>query len=588
MDIVSFCALRVSSLPWQPREGAFALTVICKATFELGPGASLIATVQEAVWDATRAASDLAPFKRRADVLVVGHAFPPNGRPASAPVSLVARLGVGSMQKAIEVRADRGWVAEGFGPVRPTSPSRTTLLGRHAGSWDHRAWNTKPLPEDVDGAFFNVAPVDQQLAELVGDEGIVLEHLHPSFARIETKLARVVPRATVQRAAGQAQEVRLRCDTLSIDTDRQIAMLVWRGVVLLAQAAEEGLVVVTAEGLDGGVGDDVEGTLTLVPTGKNLAPAPVLPFVPGGPGLPSIAIRDEATRAAPPRPPKNEEEDEGAGPTTLTHVGVGMTSKPVTPFEQAIGGAQAEAGAEGPDTRPLDVPAKEERTEAWKSAPPMPFDVSPPALLGFMPRIEAAPTTARVVEKPAKLGPLAGGENNAAEATVAGAGCSIEPAPTTEPAGARRAAMEEPEPDTSKELTVEQVAAVAAELAEGKQERAKVLDMHGLRERAWRKNERRWADAIEAESARGTHALRGAYDAAYVAKVEGFRGPITLEEYTRLLVALERGKTNEVLDGLRIHRPALMPIVRLWTRKVATDMKLGDAANETLRVARRA
>jgi hypothetical protein len=122
------------------------------------------------------------------------------------------------------------------------------------------------------------------------------------------------------------------------------------------------------------------------------------------------------------------------------------------------------------------------------------------------------------------------------------------------------------EPAESIELTLEQVAAIAAELAEGKQDRAKVLDAHGLRERIWRKNERRWIDAIDAEAARGTHTFRAAYDAAYVAKVEELRGPITLEEYARVAVGLERGQPNDVLDALRIHRPALMPIIRLWLR----------------------
>jgi len=278
MDVVSFCALRASSLPWQPRQDAHALTVICKATFELQQGESPLAAMQEQVWEASKPVSDMAPFKRRADVLVVGRAYPPNQGAAGAVVSLGARLFVGSLRKACEVRADRGFVAEGFAPLAPASPSRMALLGRHAASWDHRAWNTRPLPEDVDGAYFNAAPSDQQLAELTGDEKIVLEHLHPMFARLETKLERVSPRVTVQRKAGQVQEVRMRCDTLSIDTDKKIAMLVWRGVVL-AQAKDEGLIAVTAEGLQG-VGENVDATVTLTgPATTNAVRAPVLPFV---------------------------------------------------------------------------------------------------------------------------------------------------------------------------------------------------------------------------------------------------------------------------------------------------------------------
>jgi hypothetical protein len=51
-------------------------------------------------------------------------------------------------------------------------------------------------------------------------------------------------------------------------------------------------------------------------------------------------------------------------------------------------------------------------------------------------------------------------------------------------------------------------------------------------------------------------------------------------------VALQRGEANEVLDGLKIQRPALMPIQRLWAKKVAADRKLAGEAIATLRAVR--
>jgi hypothetical protein len=234
------------------------------------------------------------------------------------------------------------------------------------------------------------------------------------------------------------------------------------------------------------------------------------------------------------------------------------------------------------ETAPLALPANDERQEARAGGLILPFDVPPPPLMGLVAKGETeAASIAPEVEKPPMLGPLAREEKR------------VEAAPTRELATPQEVPAVPPQPAEpelaeSIELTLEQVAAIAAELAEGKQERAKVLKAHGLRERVWRKNERRWADAIEAESTRGTHTLQGAYDASYVAKVEELRGPVTLEEYSRIAVGLERGKANDVLDTLRIQRPALMPIVRLWARKVAKDMKLGDAAINALRVARRA
>src|SRR5262249_22255840 len=126
------------------------------------------------------AASDMSPFKRRADILFYGYAYAPSGPPTP---SIVARLIVGKLDKSIEVHADggsnpqHGSSTADFGPIAPTSSSRTALLGRHARTWDPQTWNTRPLPDDIDGAFFNAAPLDQQLPELTGDETIVLEHL---------------------------------------------------------------------------------------------------------------------------------------------------------------------------------------------------------------------------------------------------------------------------------------------------------------------------------------------------------------------------------------------------------------------------
>lgn len=137
-------------------------------------------------------------------------------------------------------------------------------------------------------------------------------------------------------------------------------------------------------------------------------------------------------------------------------------------------------------------------------------------------------------------------------------------------------------------LSLEETATIAAELAEGKAARAEILDAHGVREGAWRANETRWNKALAEEQDRGQSALRGAYDAAYTARVEKFRGPITLGEYARIMVGLERGRANAVLDELKIQRPALMPIVRVWAKRVAKDAKLGEEAAKALREARRA
>ncbi|MCK6592572.1 MAG: DUF2169 domain-containing protein, partial [Polyangiaceae bacterium] len=121
MDVLSLGPLPVASLVWQPAPGRYALTVVCKATFDLAPVISELSADQEAPneddnhWDDDPARSlyspsDLAPFKPRADVVLVGHAFAPRGEPVR---SLVVRLVVGELDKSIEVFGDRSCTRQG-------------------------------------------------------------------------------------------------------------------------------------------------------------------------------------------------------------------------------------------------------------------------------------------------------------------------------------------------------------------------------------------------------------------------------------------------------------------------------------------
>lgn len=320
MDVVSTCPLPVASVLWQPRAGKWALTFVCKATYELAPTESALAREQEAPYeydnywndDTTRslyAASDLVPFKARADVILVGHAFAPRREPTRA---IVALLMVGAMSKAVECSCDRMWTLDGqlregarftkiplryeraaggpettnpvgmrsdaadaygvtyipnllppgepvpkrgepvkpigFGPIAPAWPSRVDRLGRHAASVLASSWNSQPLPEDLDPSYFNCAPADQQVAAIRPNERLVLENLHPEHPRLVTNLAGMAPVAVLERPGAGPEEVRLKCDTLWIDTDRGLCTLVWRGRVALDHPSQAGRVVVSLEG----------------------------------------------------------------------------------------------------------------------------------------------------------------------------------------------------------------------------------------------------------------------------------------------------------------------------------------------------
>jgi hypothetical protein len=121
MEIVAVPPIRTGSLLWQPRTGAWALTVVAKLTFLLVPGEAAIAEDQDDVsehdqhWndDETRslyAAGDLAPRKARADVTLVGNAFAPGGEPVR---SLAARLSVGTIDKRVEIWGERSFSRDG-------------------------------------------------------------------------------------------------------------------------------------------------------------------------------------------------------------------------------------------------------------------------------------------------------------------------------------------------------------------------------------------------------------------------------------------------------------------------------------------
>jgi hypothetical protein len=325
MDVVSLGPLRAGSIVWQPRPGAWTLTVACKATYVLEPHESPLADAQDEPTPADAypqddrsrslwAASDLAPFKPRADVTLVGHACASSGRPTA---TLVPRMIVGTIDKAIEVFPDRSWTQDGqlregarflrmplvyeraaggpgttnpvgvpaagapdrhgrvaipnlvapgvhvsapgqylepagFGPIAPWWPSRLDRLHRHGASWSHRDWAQQPMPADMDFGYFNAAPVDQQLDVLRSNERLVLEDMHAQHARLVTSLPGVHPRAVVERRAGSSDEVLMRCDTLGIDLDRGVCWLVWRGQIALEDLGQPGRVLISTEGLKPG------------------------------------------------------------------------------------------------------------------------------------------------------------------------------------------------------------------------------------------------------------------------------------------------------------------------------------------------
>jgi hypothetical protein len=320
MDVVSVSPFRTGSVLWRSRPDRWTLTVVCKGTYLLAPGEATLAPTQEDLndrdnhWDddprrSVYATSDLAPFKPRADVMLVGHAFAPR---SELTRSLVARLAVGEMTKAIEVVSPRIWTREGelregprwsnmplrweyaaggldtdnpvgvspnappdaygqrllpnlqppgqrvtqwgdlfvpvgFGPIASTWRLRRGKLGRRVEVWSDEGWPQIPLDDDFDGEFFQAAPPDQQIETLHDDEAIVLEYLNPEHPRLSTKLPGVHPHAFVEVPGAAPHPLVMTADTLWIDTDRALCTVTWRGQVAVDGPQHPGRVIVALE-----------------------------------------------------------------------------------------------------------------------------------------------------------------------------------------------------------------------------------------------------------------------------------------------------------------------------------------------------
>ncbi|MFO0553853.1 MAG: hypothetical protein U0271_36055 [Polyangiaceae bacterium] len=79
---------------------------------------------------------------------------------------------------------------------------------------------------------------------------------------------------------------------------------------------------------------------------------------------------------------------------------------------------------------------------------------------------------------------------------------------------------------------------------------------------------------IAAEQKRGRTALLTKHDDCYVAQLEQERGEVTPEDYAELKSAASFGTLDEVLPRLRVPARALMPIERVWLRRMLANSEL--------------
>lgn len=197
MELINPTPLLLETLPLQIRREGFILLILLKGTFlvrddgrlKLDPEPLPVFYGDEYIdpdsAGSVRFESDLAPFKPRADVLLVGHAYAPLGRPTA---KLEVGLRVGARQRHIVVFGDRWWHTQGGHPlISAPQPFITMPLfyERAFGGQDAASGETF-MPNPVGRGFLSQRPDPEQRVPLPNLEwpGQLIQHWedHPAPA----------------------------------------------------------------------------------------------------------------------------------------------------------------------------------------------------------------------------------------------------------------------------------------------------------------------------------------------------------------------------------------------------------------------
>lgn len=196
-------------------------------------------------------ASDFVPLKRRCDVVLSGHAHAQ--RPATR---LPARFTLGSLSRELFVESrmpalraplsngairarDSQEVAEPVGPT-PTPP----LL--------------EDYPHGFDFIAYNTAAASQQIDDVPPGAKLTLAGLSERAETLALKLPAIAPVAWVDTTEERGIPLELSCDTVWIDTDRELCVLVYRAILSVSSLDFDGVTQVTLALAAGGVSPKLE------------------------------------------------------------------------------------------------------------------------------------------------------------------------------------------------------------------------------------------------------------------------------------------------------------------------------------------
>ncbi|WP_437608233.1 DUF2169 domain-containing protein [Sorangium sp. So ce834] len=305
LDVLRAGPVAAGARLWRSR-GQLHVTLVAKATFAMVAGGEArriepMEVIRSEVYVRGHpmrpllAASDLAPWLERAEVVLTGHAWAPGGVPVRRmPARLAIVRGAAALvDKRLEVVGDRaasaalpdpepepfvkmpieyqrawggadepenpfgvGALADaggkislpnvlppggrrapiGLGPVPAIAPARARLLRGLARS---ELEGVASIPEDFDWSYFQSAPLDQRFDQVLGGEQIALEGLSPHHPALATRLPALRALATIYLPNGAQRWLSLSGDTLIVHADAERCAVVFRGSFQVA--SEEAL-----------------------------------------------------------------------------------------------------------------------------------------------------------------------------------------------------------------------------------------------------------------------------------------------------------------------------------------------------------
>ncbi len=177
-------------------------------------------------------ASDFPPRKAGADLLVVGHAHP-----AEPVQQLDGSVTLGELERKFAVRSDEPLpaIALSCSSLVPGEDDEPAPLGPTQPPGHDDTWHG----EDFDYTCYNAAHPLQRTDAIDPAAPVRLTGLSRGCPTRFVKLPGLVPQAWVNDRFRGLRPVELKADTLWLDVDRELAVLVWRGDVEVIENGSE-------------------------------------------------------------------------------------------------------------------------------------------------------------------------------------------------------------------------------------------------------------------------------------------------------------------------------------------------------------